>query len=366
MERSNKIVKIGFLGICINIVLAISKSIIGIITNSIAIMLDAVNNFSDALSSIVTIIGAKLSLKRPTKQHPFGYGRVEYFTSIIVAIIVLLAGLSAFKESFIKIFNPTTAKYSTFSLIIILITVFIKFFFGKYVKKEGNKLNSASLIASGIDSISDSVLSFSTFIGAIISMIYGISIEGYLGVLISIIIIKLAIEILKYTVDDMIGERADVKLTRKLKRAISSYEEVLGVYDLTIHNYGPNKIIASVHIQLDDSLDVKDVHRLTRRMELDIYNKYGITLTVGIYASNDSGKYRRIKTYIYELIKEYKSIIQIHGFYVDEEFSIISFDLVFSFDEENPEAIIKEIKSKLKEKYSQYDYSIIIDADISD
>ena len=366
MDRNKKIIKISISGIIVNILLVIFKSIIGLITNSIAIILDAVNNLSDALSSIITIIGMKLSTKKPNKKHPYGYGRIEYFSSIIIAIIVLFAGLTSFKESFDKIINPSTADYSIVSLIIILVAVFVKFFFGKYVKKEGEKLNSGSLIASGTDAISDSVLSLSTLIAAIISLIWHLSLEGYLGVIISIIIIKSAIEILKDTIDDVIGIRADSTLINDIKKTILEYKEVLGVYDLSIHTYGPNKIIGSAHIQVDDDLKAKDIHRLTRRIEVDIYNKFQIILTLGIYASNDSKDYKDIKNSINKIVKEYKNIIQIHGFYVDEEYNLVSVDLVFNFDEENPLKSIEEIKNKLEKKYPKYNFSIILDADISD
>ena len=366
MERNKKIIKISIQGILVNFILVVFKSMVGLISNSIAIILDAVNNLSDALSSIITIIGTKLSEKRPNKKHPFGYGRIEYFSSILIAIIVLFAGLTSFKESYEKILNPTKANYSIVSVMIIIVAVFVKFFFGRYVKNQGEKLNSGSLIASGTDAISDSVLSFSTLIAMIISLNWNVSLEGYLGVIISVIILKSALEILKDTVDDMIGIRSESDFTKKMKRTINSYEEVLGVYDLTLHNYGPNKIIATAHIQVADNLNAREIHRLTRRMEVDIYNKYGIILTLGIYASNDIKEYKEIKTYIRSLLKQYKNIIQMHGFYVDEEYHLISFDLIFNFDEEYPENSVEEIKMNLKEKYPEYDYSIILDADISD
>ena len=222
------------------------------------------------------------------------------------------------------------------------------------------------MVASGTDAISDSILSFSTFIAAIISFLFKISLEGYLGIIISLVIIKSAAQILKDTIDDMIGSRADSELTSKIKNVIKKYDQVLGVYDLALHNYGPNKIIATAHIQLDDELNVRDIHRLTRRIEVDIYTKYGIILTLGVYASNDQDEYKEIKAYINKILSEYKNIIQIHGFYVDIDYKLISFDLIFNFDEENPEKCVEEIRLKLKDKYPEYNYSIILDADISD
>lgn len=366
MERTKKIVKISFLGILVNLILVAFKAVVGLITNSIAIILDAVNNLSDAFSSIITIIGTKLSNKRPDKKHPYGYGRIEYFSSVIIAIIVLLAGVTALKESIIKIIEPTKATYTITSLIIITVAIFVKFFFGKYVKKEGEKLNSGSLIASGTDAISDSFLSLSTLIGAIISLTINISLEGYLGAIISIFIIKSAIEILKDTINDMIGVRADSNLTKKLKNKISSYDKVLGVYDLTLHNYGPNKIIATAHIQVNDDLNAREIHRITRKITLDVFEKFGIILTLGIYASNNQGEYKEIQKYIKEITKNYKNITQIHGFYVDEENQNISFDIIFNFDELEQNKIINEITTNLKEKYPKYDYNIIIDTDFSD
>lgn len=366
MERAKKIIWISILGIIVNLILVAFKAVVGFVTNSIAIVLDAVNNLSDALSSIITIVGAKISAKRPDKKHPFGHGRVEYFSSIIIAIIVLAAGLTSLKESFEKVVNPEMAEYSITSLVIIIVAVFVKFFFGRYVRAQGKKLNSGSLVASGTDALSDAVLSFSTFVGALISFFWHISLEGYLGLVISLVIIKTAIEILRETVDHLIGVRADKKLTTKIKKAISSNENVLGVYDLAVHNYGPNKIVASAHIQLDDNLNVRDVHRLTRRIEVDIYNKFGIILTLGVYASNDTGEFKEMRNYIFDLAKNYKNIIEIHGFYVDEEFKEVSFDLIFNFDEEKPEKCVDEIKKNLKEKYPDFNFSIILDADISD
>ena len=366
MERDKKIIKVSILGIIVNLILVAFKAVVGLLANSIAIILDAVNNLSDALSSIITIIGTKLSAKRPDKKHPYGYGRIEYFSSVIIAVIVLIAGLTSLKESVEKIFDPTTADYSYVSLIIVITAVFVKFFFGKYVKGQGEKLNSGSLVASGTDAISDSFLSLSTFVAAVISMIWHISLEGYLGVVISIIIIKSAVEILKDTVNDMIGVRADGELTKQIREKMLTHKEVLGVYDLILHNYGPNNIIGTAHIQVDDEMNAKELHRLTRKITIEIYSELGIIMTIGVYASNDKGEYGEIKKYINTLSKKYSNIIQIHGFYVDEEINSISFDVIFHFNELNTDKIVQEMTEKLEKKYPKYNYNIIIDRDFSD
>ena len=366
MNRGKKIVRVSIYGILVNIILVAFKAVVGFISNSIAIILDAVNNLTDALSSIVTIVGVKLSEKKPDKKHPFGHGRAEYFSAVVVAVIVLAAGVMAFKESIEKIITPEAADYSVATLVIILATVFVKFFFGRYVKKKGDELNSGSLTASGVDAISDAVLSFSVFVAAMISFIWHVSLEGYLGLIIAVMIIRTAVEILKKGIDDIIGVRADQGLVDKLKKRIMKDPEVMGVYDVTLHNYGPNKIVASVHVQVDDDMTAGEIHRLTRRIEFDVYDKMGIIMTMGIYASNDKGKNKKIKDAVEDVLKRYKNLLQMHGFYVDEEYKTISFDLIFSFDEEHPEKQRDEIVRALKKKYPDYQFSVILDTDISE
>ena len=366
MDRNNQIIRISIQGILVNLILVAFKAAVGFLAGSLSIILDAVNNLSDALSSIITIVGMKLSAKLPDKQHPFGYGRIEYMSSVIIAVIVLLAGITSFKESVGKLIEPSLADYSPISLLIIIVAVFVKYFFGRYVRKKGEEFDSGSLVASGTDAISDAFLSLSTFVGAVISYFWKISLEGPLGIIISIMIIKTAIEILKDTVDDMIGVRADSELTRQIRKEINDHDEVKGVYDMTLHNYGPNKIIATAHIQLDDEMNAQEIHRLTRRIETEIYAKHGIILTLGIYASNDQKEYKEIRKAIGETLKQYENIIQMHGFYVDEEYKTVSFDLIFDFDEKEPDKRAEEIRQKLEQKFPNYHFSIILDADISD
>lgn len=365
MERSKKIVRVSIYGIAVNFVLAGFKMAVGLIANSIALVLDAVNNLTDMLSSVVTIVGVKLSGKRPDKNHPFGYGRVEYFAAVVVAMIVLVAGGIALKESIEKIIHPEEADYSVAALIIIIATVVVKLVFGRYVKKKGEELNSGSLIASGVDALSDAVLSFSVFVGAVISFLWHISLEGYLGVVIAVMIVKTAIEIMRKSVDDMLGTRADATMVKQLKKRIGAYPEVLGVYDLALHNYGPNKIIASVHIQVDDDMKASEIHRLTRQIEVEVYQKMGIILTTGIYASNEVGEHAEIKRFIEKEVKKYKSIIQMHGFYVDDKYKIVSFDLIFDFAERGAEQKRDEILAACREKFPKYDFSVILDTDIA-
>ena len=367
MERNKIIIKTSIIGIITNIILVIFKATVGLIVNSIAIVLDAVNNLSDAISSIITIIGTKLAGKKPDKEHPYGHGRIEYFASLIIAILVFVAGATSGKESIEKIIHPVKADYNLASLIIIIVAIIIKFFLGRHVKKVGKKIDSQSLIASGTDAFMDAVLSFSTLVAAVISLIWGISLEGYLGFVISVIIVKSSFDIIKETLNSIIGERADSELIQKLREKVNNFDEVQGVYDITLHNYGPSQVMGSLHIQVDDNMTAKEIHKLTRKIQMQIYEELGTVLTIGIYASNSSDEfYVGIKNELTKIIQKYKEIIQMHGFYVDEESKTISFDLIIDFKAESKEKIRDEVVKEIKEKYPEYNYYVILDTDISD
>lgn len=366
MEREKKIIKTSILGIIVNIILVVFKAIIGIIVNSIAIVLDAINNLTDAISSIITIIGTKFANKKPDKKHPYGHGRIEYFASVIVSFIVLFAGITALKESIEKIINPFEADYTIISLIIITVAVIVKFIYGKYVKKIGRNLNSQSLVAAGQDSFMDAILSMSTLIAGIINYIWHLTIEGYIGVIISIFIIKSSIDILKETLNIMIGQREEKEYTDKIKEKVCSYSEVQGTYDLALHNYGPSKIIADLHIQVRDDMTAQEIHTLTRQITIDLFDEFGIIATIGIYAENNDTEFIEIKEELDNIVQEYKHVKQIHGFYGDKENSKVYFDLIIDFECKDAEELKNRIIRRLESKYSNYKFYVLLDADISE
>ncbi len=367
MNREKIIIKTSIKGIIVNLILVTFKAIVGILANSVIIVLDALNNLSDALSSIITIIGAKLANKQPDKEHPFGHGRIEYIASMIIVIIILIAGVTAFKESVVKIIMPEETNYTIVSLIVIIVAIITKFVLGTYFKKIGRKINSQSLVASGIDAIFDAIISVSILVAAIINLVWNINLEGILGVIISIIIIRSSIELFTETIDNVIGIRMDSDLSKKIKDTIISFDNVKGAYDLMLHSYGPNQTIGSVHIEIPDEMTAKEIHTLTKSIEYKIYEEFNIILTIGIYASNTSEeKYAALKEDLENIIKKYENILGLHGFYVDEKEKNIMFDLIISFEEKDPESVKSNVIKELKEKYPNYIYSVIIDSDYSD
>ena len=363
MSRQDKIVKTSIIGIVVNLILVAFKATVGILVNSIAITLDAVNNLTDALSSIITIIGAKLAGRAPDKNHPYGYGRIEYFSSVIIAAIVLWAGITALMESWPKIFNPDVTSYNTVSLIIIAVAVVVKFALGKYVKNVGEEINSQALVASGSDAFFDAILSFSTLVAAIISIFWHISLEGILGVIISIVIIKASIDMLRETLDSMIGARVDSELSRKIKESICEVPEVYGAYDLSLHNYGPEDMQGSVHVEIDGGLTALEIQNLSRQITLKIYNEFSIALTIGIYARND--KYSNIRSELDRIASQYDEILEIHGFIVYEDQNMITFDMIVDFDADR-QKVKDEVLEKITSRHPEFNYMIIDDYDVSD
>ena len=367
-DREKTVIKTSIISILSNIILAGFKAFIGLIANSIAIVLDAVNNLSDALSSIITIVGTKLAGKAPNRKHPYGYGRIEYMTSFIVSAIVLYAGVTALIESIKKIIHPEVPDYSMVTLIIIISGIIVKFALGLYVKKKGKEVNSDSLVASGLDAFNDAILSISVLASAIIFMFFNISLEAYVGVLLSVFIIKSGIELIKESVDNIIGVRVESELAKNIKKDILKEKDVKGAFDLVLNDYGPDKYLGSVHIEVPDTLSVSEVDKISRSITKNIMDKYGVILhTIGIYSFNTKDeKVIEIRKDIFNTVFLHEGILQMHGFYLDEEEKVISFDIIIDFNIKDREKIYQEIYDEIRQKYKEYKLSITLDIDVSD
>ena len=367
-NRNGIIIRTSIIGIIANVVLAGFKAVIGTATNSIAIVMDALNNLSDALSSIITIVGTRLAGKAPDRNHPMGHGRYEDLTAMVIAVIVLYAGITAFQESVKNILSPETPSYSNISLVIVGAAVAVKLLLGRYVKSVGTKINSESLIASGSDALFDSIISISTLVAAGIYIVSGVSLEAYLGALIAVFIIKAGIDMLRENISKILGERADSRLTKEIKDTILEIDGINGAYDLLLHNYGPNTVIGEVHIEVPDTVTAATIDELTRQIQEKVYNKYGIAIaTVGVYSMNTTDdKALRIKSDITRLVMSEEFVLQMHGFYLDEEKMLMLFDIIVDFDAPDRMQVRDNILDKIKSKYPEYEVKITLDLDISD
>ena len=368
LSRDKIIVRTSITGIAANVLLAAFKAVVGAISGSIAIVLDAVNNISDAASSLITIIGTKLASREPDKKHPFGYGRVEYLSAMIISVIVLYAGITSLVESVKKIIEPETPDYSAVTLIIVAAAVLVKIFLGRYVKKTGERVNSDSLINSGKDAVLDSVISASTLVAAVIFLLTGLSLEAWLGAVISVIIIKSGIEMLRETLSEILGERADISLAKEIKKTVLSFPEVSGAYDLVLHNYGPDNYNGSIHIEVPDTLSAAELDELIRAVTTKVYLEQNVILTaIGVYSLNTKDeKAVGMRNEISSLVLSKEHVLQMHGFYVNEEKKTIRFDVIVSFDAKDRRAVYDEICSVVAALYPDYSLEIVLDTDFSE
>ena len=362
-SRDKIIVRTSIIGILANVFLASFKAVVGLATHSIAIVLDAVNNLSDAASSLITIIGTKLAGKAPDRAHPFGYGRIEYLSAMVISVIVLYAGITSLTESVKKIITPEAPEYTTVSLIIVAVGVLVKIFLGRYVKGVGEKVNSDSLVNSGEDATLDSIISASTLVAAAIFLWKGISLEAWLGAIISLIIIKSGIEMLKDTLSKILGE-----LAREIKKTVVGFPNVHGAYDLVLHNYGPDTFNGSVHIEVPDTLSASDVDELLRQIQVEVYKKHQVILTaIGVYSINTQDEeIKEMREKVFEAVMEEEHVMQIHGFYVNLEKKTLRFDVVVSFDAKDRGAVYQKIVEKVQAMYPDFALEVALDMDFTE
>ena len=366
--REKEIIKVSIIGIIANLFLAAFKAAIGALTNSIAITLDAVNSLSDVLSSIITIIGTRIASRKPDKKHPLGHGRVEYLSAGLIAIIVLYAGITSLVESVKKIINPSEPEYTNIALIIVAVAVVVKLVLGSYVKSKGKKLNSDSLMASGEDARLDAVISASTVVAALIYIFWGVSLESYLAALISLVIIKAGYEMISETLSEIIGERIDKDVIDELKQTIMEFEDVYGVYDVVLHNYGPDTLIGSLHIEVLDTYTAGQLDELQRHLMKAAYDKNNIILAgISVYARNSKNdRAKQDFEKVRHLVMSHKYVLQMHGFYINYEEKIMNFDIILDFDSPDRNEEYMHILSDVQEAFPDFAIGITLDLDVSD
>ena len=365
-ERDSLVVRTSITGILANLVLAAFKFFAGLMAHSMAIQADAINNMSDAASSIVTIVGTKLAAKPADKKHPFGYGRMEYLSSMVIGTLVLFAGLHPLRDAVKAIFNPgTLPDYSHITLLVVSGAVIVKILIGRLFVSTGKKTNSDALVNSGKDALFDSILSASTLVGAAVYLILGVSVEPYVAVLISVFIIKAGIEMLFETVSKLLGESGDLEKAEEIKKTMMAFDGVKGVYDLVLNNYGPDAFSGSVHIAVPDTYSAWDIDDLIRDIQVKVYHEHKVILNaVGVYSINTKDPfYAKAEDKVISIVKENEFVRQIHGFHMNRERKTIRFDVVISFDAKDRVAVYNEIYSQVQKAFSDYTVQMALDTD---
>ncbi len=365
-NRIIKVVITSVVGIVVNLILGGIKVFVGLASNSIAIISDAVNNFTDSVSSLVTIITMVIVGRGATRKHPFGFGRVEYFTSMIIAALVLFAGGEFLISSVKKIISPEPTSYTWVSIVLLVVAILAKIALGFYTKSRGKKLNSPNLEASGADALSDAIITSVTLIGALISIFTDIVIDGFIGALVSIFVLKAGFEIMLGVVGELLGKRPDEELAEEIMEEIRHYDGIVGAYDLILHNYGPNVYIGNVNVELDESISIRDAYEIIHPLNVELFNKYGVFFYFGFYSINVSDEdVKTMREAVTKVLMEDPDILQIHAFYVDTAKKNMSFDAVMDFSVKGTLEKSHNLKMKLLEIYPDYDITVVADRDFT-
>lgn len=365
--RSRKIVKTGIIGIAVNAGLAAAKMVIGAITASVSVTTDGLNNLADALSSLITVISARLAARPADKAHPYGYGRTEYLSTLVIGCLIVYSGFSALMDAVPKLFTPEKPDYTSLTLWILAAGIVVKLLLGFYFQKEGKFLSSESLTASGKDSLSDVILSGSVLAAAIFYQFTGITIEAWLALLLSILIIKSGLDTLKETLTVILGSREDHETYQKVIDTLTSVEPVRGAYDLFFHDYGPSRKIASVHVEVPDTMTADEIDVLSRKLGEKVYEEDGIVLSaVGVYSYNTQDReVHRVRQKVREILSRYPDVQQMHGFYYNPETKELRFDIIIGFEASDRRQEYLQICQAVQEAYPDAVLRIGLDSDIS-
>ena len=366
MDRNKKIIRVSIVGILANVLLAAFKALVGLLSGAIAILMDAVNNLSDALSSVITIVGTKLSARPADQKHPFGHGRVEYLSAIVISLIVIAAGVTSLVESVKKIINPTTPSYTTLTLVVIIVAIAVKLVLGLFVKGQGKALKSDALIASGADALFDAIVTLSTLVSAGIMLIWNVNLDGIFGTIISLVIVKAGVEMLASPLGELLGTRISAEFAQQLKDKALSFEGVYGVYDIIVNNYGPNTLIGSLHISVAENATARELHLLTRSMSEAFYRDFGIIMTIGIYAvyTGDTPM-ARLQKAVVQASNDHPGVAQAHAFYYYAEKNLITIDLVPDESVKDIQAFADTMNQFLHEQFPEHKFFVVVDFNYS-
>ena len=360
-ERNARIIRVSAVGIAANVILCTAKGIAGFHAGSVAVVMDAVNNLSDCLSSVITIVGARLSQKPADREHPFGHGRAEYFADMVIALIVLSAGVMSATESVDRIFHPVSPEYTALTLGVIIASAAVKLCLGIYVGRQGRALDSGSLKASGADALFDALVTLTTLLSALAMLIFGVNLDGWLGAAISLVIIKAGLGMLKAPVDDLLGRSISHDLTARIAHEVNGFDGVHGVYDIILNTYGRGTIIGSLHIGVPDTMNAREIHGLTRRIMDRLMEKFGIVATIGVYACCTDHEEIGLERQVMQFARNYPGAMHAHAFYHYPDRNLVTLDVVTDDSVHDDEQFRRGFVKAISEKIPGHSYHVYID-----
>lgn len=349
-------------GIVVNLVLSIGKIIIGILSNSMSILSDGLNNITDAGSSVVTMIGFKMSQKKMDQDHPWGHGRMEYIAAFIVDLLIILVGIELFQSSIDKIIHPLTPNISEIAIVILVIAILAKLWLFVFYRKIAKKIDSSAIQATAYDSISDTVSTSVVLISTLVTKFTGYNIDGYVSILVAGFILFTGFKAVKEIVDLLLGTKPDPEFIREIEEFTKNYPEIIGIHDIMVHDYGPGRKILSFHAEVPANSNIEKAHDVIDQLESDLYKKFSAITTIHMdpIAIHDE-EINQMREIAEKIVKEISPEVSIHDFRITnggERVNMI-FDLLLPFElEKQAEEIEKKIKERIHQENEKY-YAVI-------
>lgn len=353
-------------GIICNIFLFLVKLVVGLMVHSVSVMADAFNNLSDAGSSLISFVGVKIASKPADEEHPFGHGRMEYISALIVSFLVLEVGFTFLKDSISKIKSPEAIRFQMVSVVILLLSICVKLWLGLFNRKLGKKIDSKVMIAVFTDSMGDVLTTTATIVSLLFFHFTEINIDGIVGIGVALVVMWAGVGIAKDTLEPLLGEAIDPEEYQRIKKFVGSYDGIIGSHDLIVHNYGPNRSMASIHAEVPNNADIKESHEIIDKIERDAVENLGIFLVVHMDPVEVEDKnVLRIRDFANKQIAEIDSSCSIHDFrMVDGTHQInLIFDLVVprEYNREKQKEIEEALCRRLKEQDPRYAFVITVE-----
>lgn len=363
-SRESIIAMTSGLNIVMNLIVASFKVLVGYLASSIAITSEGINNFSDVATSVLTLLGTKLASKHPDENHPFGYGRIEYLTGLVIAVMILVTGIETLKSAVELIFHPAPLSFSALSIAVVAVSCVIKFVMGVYTIKMGKKAESSALEAVGLDCRNDSFVSIVTIISAFVFIFAHISIDAYVGIFTSLLIIKAGVDVLKDTLSEILGRPGEKELAAALYKEIRRTDGIINAADMMLHNYGPDSYSGSVNIEIDHKKTVGEIYQFIHELQLRIMHEYHVTMVFGIYAvNNDEPFMKEIRKNVSVFVKETEHVKSFHAVYVNTETNTLYCDLIVDYDLRDWDGLRQKFMDYIKPLYPDKEIELVIETE---
>lgn len=348
----------GVVGIICNTILFLAKLFVGIVTSSIAVTADAFNNLSDAGASIVTLACFKIAGAPADKEHPFGHGRVEYISGLIVSVAIILTGLSFVKSSIEKIISPEPISFSKISLFILVLSLLVKLWMGLFNRKLGDMANSSAMKATSFDSLADAIATGAVILSMLVSYFTGISVDAYAGILVAVFILLTGVQMIKETLNPLLGQAPDPELVKDINKTILSYKDIIGIHELMVHNYGPGRSVISLHAEMPANVDIFELHDTIDAAEKELKEKFNCQAVIHMDPIvTDDERVNRLRKEVEEIVKMINLEAKVYDFRVvpGSRSSTLVFELSVPFELNKPEdEIIKVTKEEIEKLGKPY------------